>query len=306
MLSFTSTRRRVLVIACVATALAGCSSSSSDAPGRNAQTPATSPEPSSSVSVTVVTPAAPVPDLSSTPAPLAIDNLAASFDVLANTLPAGEVGVAMFNGFQVNSYGPWTSGAAWSTIKVPLSIAGLAADGLAAEAAMQQAISQSDNAAAEQLWGLLGDPQTAASAVESVLSEGGNTAVIVESQQVRPPYSPYGQTEWSNDQAAIFAFGLPCVAGAQPVVDQMRNLGGSQQWGLASFADVAAKGGWGPETDGGYLVRQLALVTNSTGSFGVSLAARPANGTFETGQAMLNVLGAWIDRQRNNIVGGHC
>ncbi|MBX7448961.1 hypothetical protein GR927_13250 [Mycolicibacterium sp. 3033] len=237
---------------------------------------------------------------------MAAADLAASFEVLANTLPAGEVGVAMFNGLQVSSYGPWTSGAAWSTIKVPLSIAGLAADGLAAEAAMQQAISQSDNAAAEHLWGLLGDPQTAASAVESVLIEGGDTAVIVQSQQVRPPYSPYGQTEWSNDQAAIFAFGLPCVAGAQPVVDQMRNLGGNQQWGLASFADVAAKGGWGPETDGGYLVRQLALVTNSTGSFGVSLAARPDDGTFETGQAMLNLLGAWIDRQRNNIVGGRC
>ena len=154
---------------------------------------------------------------------------------------------------------------------------------------MRQAISQSDNAAADQLWTILGDPQAAASAVESVMGEGGDTEVIVQSQQVRPPYSPYGQTEWSNDQAAIFAFGLPCIGGAEPVVHQMRNLGGSQQWGLASYADVAAKGGWGPEPDGGYLVRQLALVTNGSGSFGVSLAARPADGGFETGQAPLRI-----------------
>ena len=108
------------------------------------------------------------------------------------------------------------------------------------------------------------------------MGEGGDTEVIVQSQQVRPPYSPYGQTEWSNDQAAIFAFGLPCIGGAEPVVHQMRNLGGSQRWGLASFADLAAKGDWGPEPDGGYLVRQFALVTNGSGSFGISLAGDDA------------------------------
>lgn len=212
----------------------------------------------------------------------------------------------MFNGQQVTQYGSWTSGAAWSTIKVPLSIAALRADQSAAEPLMQHAISQSDNAASDQMWSMLGDPQTAAKAMDHVLQDGGNTGVVVQSQQVRPPYSPYGQTLWPEDQLAVFAFGLPCIEGAAPVVDQMRNLGGNQQWGLAPFAEVAAKGGWGPEPGGGYLVRQLALVTNSSGTFGASLAAKPADGSFETGKAMLDGLGAWVDQRRNEIAGGHC
>jgi hypothetical protein len=48
---------------------------------------------------------------------------------------------------------------------------------------------------------------------------------VVQSQQLRPPYSPYGQTQWSKDQPAIFAFELPCIAGTAPVLEQMRNLG---------------------------------------------------------------------------------
>lgn len=286
--------------------LAGCSHEVGGTVSTRTETASTAEQSPPLGSATSVPLPAPVPDTAATPTPPAVGDLSASFDQVALTLPAGDVGVAIFNGQLVSSFGSWTDGAAWSTIKMPLSIAALNVDLVSAEPLMQQAISQSDNAAADQMWAILGDPQTAASAVESVLREGGDTAVVVQSQQVRPPYSPYGQTEWSNDQAAIFAFGLPCIAGAEPVIDQMRNLGGSQQWGLTSFADVAAKGGWGPESDGGYLVRQLALVSTSSGSFGVSLAARPADGTFETGQAMLDVLGSWIDQHRNNIGGGHC
>lgn len=75
------------------------------------------------------------------------------------------------------------------------------------------------------------------------------------------------------------------------MLEQMRVLGGSQQWGLAPFSDIAAKGGWGPESDGGYLIRQIALVSNSSGTFGVSLAAKRVDGSFESGRAMLNGLG---------------
>jgi hypothetical protein len=236
----------------------------------------------------------------------ATGDLTASFNEMAATLPDGEVGIAMFNGQQVAVFGSLTGGAAWSTIKVPLAIAALSTDQSVAEPLMEQAISQSDNAAADQMWNMFGDPQAAAVAVSAVLREGGDTTVDVESNQVHPPYSPYGQTIWPDDQAAIFAFGLPCIAGAAPVLDQMRNLDGNQQWGLASFAEVAVKGGWGPEPGGGYLVRQLALVTNSSGTFGTSLVTKPADGSFQTGQAILNGLGTWIDQRRNDIAGGQC
>lgn len=305
MLSSTSTSRRLLVWCCAAAILAGCSHDVGGTPNPDALSTMASQLPPS-VTVTAVTPVEPAPTGVPTPAPPAAGDLSASFEDLAATLPAGEVGVAIFDGQSVTRYGSWNVGAAWSTIKVPLSIAALRVDPGSAQDQMEQAISQSDNAAADYLWSMLGDPNTAADAVDSVLREGGDLSTIVQSQQVHPPYSPYGQTDWPTDQAAIFAFQLPCITGSASVIAQMRSLGGNQQWGLASFADVAAKGGWGPEPDGGYLVRQLALVTNSVGTFGVSLAAKPADGSFETGKAMLDGVGAWVNPQRNDIQGGHC
>lgn len=94
---------------------------------------------------------------------------------------------------------------------------------------------------------------------------------------------------------------MACIDGAGPVLHQMRDLGGNQQGGLASFPDVASKGGWGPESDGGFLVRQVALVGNSSGKFGASLAAEPADGSFETAKGMLNALGAWLNHHRDDM-----
>ena len=84
-------------------------------------------------------PAAPPPSL---PAPT--EDVQTSFEQLAATLPA-EVGVAVSAGDQTSSYGTWQSGAAWSTIKVPLSIAALRKDTGAAEPFVTSAITQSDN-----------------------------------------------------------------------------------------------------------------------------------------------------------------
>lgn len=296
--SSTSSSWRLLVLASAAIVSASCSLYVDGRPSVDVRSPSGLPAPPA--------PVVPQPGLTSLSEPPTIDGLAASFDEMTASLPSGEVGVALFNGQQASSFGTWTSGAAWSTIKVPLSIAALRVDQESADALMQRAISQSDNAAADRMWNMIGDPQTAANAVGAILREGGDTGVAVQSQQVRPPYSPYGQTDWPADQAALFGFRLPCIAGADSVIAQMRALGGNQQWGLASFADVAAKGGWGPGPDGGYLVRQIALVTNHSGTFGVSISAKPADGSFDTGTAMLDSLGAWVDQRRDKIPGGHC
>ena len=228
---FTSTSQRIVVFACAIGVLTGCSHDGGVTPSTTEQS-AVAPQLPPKVTVTVVTPADPTRSLSPTFAQTETGDLTTSFDEMASTLPAGEVGIALFNGQQVTQYGSWTSGAAWSTIKVPLSIAALTANQSAAEPLMQQVISQSDNAAADQMWSMLGAPNAAAAAMDAVLREGKDTTSIVQSQQVRPPYSPYGQTQWSKDQVAIFAFELPCVAGTAPVLEQMRNLGGNQQWGL--------------------------------------------------------------------------
>lgn len=302
----TSTSGRLIAALCAVATLTSCmhdvrGAAQTAKPSLTATPPSTAADPASEST-------APPPPSAGSPAPPPSPGaeLTAGFQSTLATLPAGDVGVAIFDGQHLFQFGGWISGAAWSTIKVPLSIAALRADPEGSEGPMRQAISYSDNAAADQMWHMLGDPYTAAAAMEEVLREGGDTTVAVQPEQIRPPYSPYGQTDWSNEQAAIFAFNVPCITGATPVLDQMHNLDASHRWGLASFADVAAKGGWGPEPDGGYLVRQVAVVTNRSGTIGVSLAVEPADGSMATGTAMLDSLGAWIDRSRNDIAGGLC
>ncbi|WP_231514639.1 class A beta-lactamase-related serine hydrolase [Mycobacterium sp. URHB0044] len=262
----------------------------------------TSPEP-------VTAPLATKQTMSSTAAqppspPSRDEDLQASFEELAATLPA-DVGVAVAGEDQVSSFGTWQSGAAWSTIKVPLAIAALRKDAGAAEPYVTQAIAHSDNAAADQLWALLGAPTDAGSAVQAVLAEGGVPDVTVQTQQVLPPYSPYGQTQWSLPEAARFAFQLPCVSAAS-VLTQMKSIAADQQWGLAGENGVAAKGGWGPEPDGGYLVRQIAVVGDSENAFGVAIAAKPSDGSFATGTAMLDQLGDWVLDHREQMPKGTC
>ena len=240
-----------------------------------------------------------------TPIPPAVDDLQASFDQLAATLPA-DVGVTVSSGDQSVSYGTWLGGDAWSTIKVPLSIAALRRDPVAAEPFVTAAIVQSDNAAAEQLWSMLGDPVEAGLAVQAVLAEGGDPTTSVQTVQVRPPYSPYGQTDWPQQASARFAFGLPCLQSAQPVLELMQHVGAEQQWGLARTEGIAAKGGWGPEPDGGYLIRQVAVISDADGAVGVALAAKPTDGSFATGTAVLDQLAQWVLDHRAGFPTASC
>ena len=231
------------------------------------------------------------------------DALDTSFAELAASLPPGDLGIAVAGGRQPRSFGS-SSGTAWSTIKVPLAIAALRKNSQTAEPLMVQAIKESDNAAAERLWAMLGSPTEAAQAVQAVLAQGGDSSTIVQSERVRPPFTPFGQTDWPQQQQARFAFALPCLD-APSVIDQMRHLDSEQQWGLATDG-AAAKGGWGPQPDGGYLVRQLAVLTNDAGTSGVALAAKPADGRFETGTVMVNKLSEWVLQHRAELPVGRC
>lgn len=225
-------------------------------------------------------------------------------------LPGGQVGVAVTDGTTTLTFGDWTRGPAWSTIKVPLSIATVRhaqeSQSDAPSTDIASAISQSDNAAADRLWNRLGGGEQAAQAVQQVLADAGDSETVVQPWQVRPPFSPFGQTDWPLTQAARLAFELPCLAGAETVLTQMRQLGGNQQWGLAVDDGVAAKGGWGPDTSGGYLVRQVALMPSGEATIGVAMAAYPANGSFDTGTAMLTTLGRWLDEHRAELPAGTC
>lgn len=239
------------------------------------------------------------------PAAPSTDPVEASFAALAAQIP-GHVGVAISDGQSTTTFGDWQTGPAWSTIKVPLSIAALRADPTTAGPLMIRAITQSDNAAADQMWALLGEPAAAAAAVHQVLAEGLNRDVVVQAEQIRPPYSPYGQTVWSQADAAHFAWALPCIADAEPVLTQMHNITADQRWGMATNTEVGTKGGWGPDPDGTYLARQIAVVHTESGSRGVALAAKPDDGSFTTATMILNMLADWITQHDHELPSREC
>jgi hypothetical protein len=223
---------------------------------------------------------------------LADSPIAASFEKLAATAPATTgIAVAAPHGYGGYSFGRWSSGVAWSTIKVPLAIAALRRDAPRARDSVVKAITESDNHASEQLWSQLGDPADAARQVQAVVDECGDTATVVESRRLRPGFTAFGQTQWALDGQARFAAQLPYLADAAVVIDLMHQLTGGQRWGLAAKG-IAAKGGWGPGMDGDYLVRQFGSLPTESGHLGVAMAAQAQ--TFEIGVDVLNTMTDWL------------
>lgn len=220
--------------------------------------------------------------------------LEASFQSLCAAAPAN-VGVAVASPDRTYSLGDWSSGPAWSTIKVPLTLAALRHDRSRAKDLVVKVITESDNAASEQLWSQLGDPAEAAPRVQAIIAECGDTATVVERRRLRRGFTAFGQTQWSLDRQARFAAQLPSVPDAASVIDLMRQLTASHRWGLAAKG-LATKAGWGPGIHGDYLVRQFGIVPTQSGQWGVALAAEAHDGVFETGVEVINVLAEWVVR----------
>jgi len=221
------------------------------------------------------------------------------FDRFAAGLP-GEVGLTLGapGRGEVTRLGKLAGGTAWSTMKVPIAIRVL--DGGASPAQrseIQRALTASDNSAADSLWGSLGSPPAAAAAVTEVLRSAGDQTTRVSSVG-RDSFSPYGQTDWTLEAQHRFMAALAggCV-GKQSSGRTVLGLMGkvtSDRWGLGSAGVPARwKGGWGPGTDGRYLVRQMGVLDTSSGPVVVTLAAIAADGTFESGQQLATKLATW-------------
>lgn len=77
----------------------------------------------------------------------------------------------------------------------------------------------------------------------------------------------------------------------------MRSIERSQSWGLgyAGFARVAFKGGWGPEPNNQYGVRQTGIIATGKSAAAVSVAADPVT-TFAAEQAVLDQVAQWVHR----------
>lgn len=222
---------------------------------------------------------------------------------------SGQVGVAISNpsgsGSTASaSYGSLQEGPAWSTAKVPVAIAASKRGGVTPQ--MRSAITASDNSAAEAVWRSLGAPSAAGAAVTQVLREGGDGETQVQSAVTRPGFSAFGQTRWSLPNQATFGANVQCIAGANEVTDLMGQITAGQNYGLGTINGAHYKGGWGPDQSGTYLTRQFGFIPGGkSGTFvGVAIAAKPADGSYETGQAMLTELAKALHEPRG--YGGTC
>ncbi|MDP9135815.1 MAG: class A beta-lactamase-related serine hydrolase [Actinomycetota bacterium] len=232
-----------------------------------------------------------------------------SFDALAGSL-GGNVGVALgpVGSGGVERLGPLQSGSAWSTIKVPIAARVIEDAGgpdalpVATRDLINRAITASDNAAAASLWEHLasrhGGPSGAAAAVAELLAAAGDSQTTV-STVGRDGFSPYGQTEWPLAAQASFVSSLAAGCVAPQAAPELRSLMGQvvsdQRWGLgATGVPAYFKGGWGPGSDGRYLVRQVGVVERDGRAIAVALAVVPADGQFATGTAAISQLAQWV------------
>lgn len=284
-------RRLIVASACTAfTALAGCAAEPTALAPEPSRAPMTYADGAEEMSVTVP------------------GTLAAGFAEL-QAAQAGRIGLAIMpvGGDRPVVFGNWTTGPAWSTMKVPLAIAAVRKDPDGLDYSVSASITASDNSAADALWDSLGTPQQAAAAVQGVLREAGDTVTTVPAKRVRTDYSAFGQADWALSDQVVFASRLPCLSGSKAVVDLMDEVGASQQWGLgAEFDKAEYKGGWGPDASGDYVVRQFGLVPTGGGKVAIAVAAQPDSGTFSDGVSMLNKITDLVSEHLGEFTGGVC
>lgn len=224
----------------------------------------------------------------------------ASFDQLAGSL-SGPVGVAVSGaglGQPVEQLGGLQSAVAWSTSKVPVAMAAISA-GVADDGDLSQAITASDNAAATRLWDALGGGAQAAAATDAQLRAAGDSSTTTESRTLRSGFTPFGQTSWSLGDQARFTAGMACTDAGGRVLGLMGDVISAHRWGLgATGLPAQLKGGWGPGSTpgaaGGYLDRQMGVVTIDGKPLAVTIAAQPSDGSHESGTAALTALARWV------------
>lgn len=220
-----------------------------------------------------------------------MSTLASDFASIAASLP-GEHGLAVSaigRGQPVELAGTLQTAEAWSTAKVPLAMAVLAA-GLGPSLAgdVEAAVTTSDNEAAERLWDALGGGEAAAEAVTAQLRVAGDLETVVEAQRVRPPYTAFGQTTWSLGAQARFVAGMGATEPGAAVLDLMARVAADQRWGLGTVdPEARLKGGWGPDPS---VDRQMGIVSVRGSPLAVAILTRPADGSHETGMRNLDAL----------------
>jgi len=234
--------------------------------------------------------------------------LETEFTQLETTLHA-KVGIAFSpvgSGQNPTAWGDWQEGPAWSTIKVPLVIAGYRRQTPPQITdTMRAAIVESDNTAAESVWATLGHPPAAAQRVQQILQETGDPTTV-ESQKVRPEFTAFGQTIWSLVDQARFIASASCNSENDPIFALMGQVEPNQSWGIGAIPGSQFKGGWGPSPSGKYLVRQIGVLTTPAGKVAVAIATEPESGQFADGTQELGEVAKWLSGHLEALPAGHC
>jgi hypothetical protein len=84
----------------------------------------------------------------------------------------------------------------------------------------------------------------------------------------------------------------------------MNQVVSGQRWGLGSArVDAQFKGGWGPGVEpgaaGGYLDRQMGVITIAGRPLAVTIANLPANGSHGAGTSALTAIARWLVAHAN-------
>ncbi|KQB86462.1 hypothetical protein Clow_01386 [Corynebacterium lowii] len=194
----------------------------------------------------------------------------------------GQAGIAVVSGGQVYSAGDPGHSAAWSTIKVPIAIAAYQ-EGTADDDTARAAITYSDNDASVELWDSLGSSTEASAAVQKVLSQAGDPTDVAR-QWGHSSNVSFGEVSWPLSGQALFASHLACIDSADPVVELMGEISEEHKYGLGLLEGSAFKGGWGPDDDGVFTMRQLGTVEG----VGIAMYVHPQDDQESEGRAMLD------------------
>jgi hypothetical protein len=170
--------------------------------------------------------------------------------------------VGPLRGGPIETRGELRASRAWSTMKLPVIVAAIAA-GHADWVSVEAAITRSDNDAALRLWDRLDD---GAAEVEAVLRRAGDDVTALEREPDPRGYSSFGRTVWQLSAAVTFYSALArgelmAAEDSERVLDAMGRIVPEQRWALGAIPGVRFKGGWGPSEspEGGYEVIQVGI-----------------------------------------------
>ena len=203
--------------------------------------------------------------------------------------------VARHGGRAAVSVGGFTAGdnspvPAFSTMKVPLSIAALRQDQSMYPDA-EIAVTRSDNPAAHRMF-----TRVPAAGYERVIQEAGS--------RTSTPVTAKMSTLWTTSDQAEFASGLRCVPGHEPVLDMMGRIVDYQHWGLGRIEGARFKGGW-YTYQGGHLARQFGLIPGPNGDIAVAITAHNTKG-YEGSFRMLEELADGLAAMRGDLPTARC